>query len=133
MPKSLKNTPCEIGLKYAKKISSQNSLKIVEPHFRYCCAVWGCCGITEISKLQKLQNRAARIITNGSFDAPSKPLIQNLNWKTINDMIKHENRTMVYKSINYMAPQYMSESFTRISLPKTQHAPPASSGTLRLI
>ena len=96
-------------LKYAKRFLPQNSLKtlytsIVEPHFRYCCAVWGCCGTTEISKLQKLQNRAARIITNSSFDASSKPLIQNLGWKTVNDMIKHESRTMVYKSINNIAP-----------------------------
>ena len=70
-------------LKYAKRFLPQNSLKtlytsIVEPHFRYCRTVWGCCGTTETSKLQKLQNRAARIITNSSFDASSKPLIQNL-------------------------------------------------------
>ena len=43
-------------LKYAKRFLPQNSLKtlytsIIEPHFRYCCAVWGCCGTTEISKL----------------------------------------------------------------------------------
>ena len=112
-------------LKYAKRFLPQNSLKtlytsIVEPHFRYCCAVWGCCGTTEISKLQKLQNRAARIITNSSFDASSKPLIQNLGWKTVNDMIKHESRTMVYKSINNIAPPYMNDMFTRNSQDATR-------------
>ena len=61
-------------LKYGKRFLPQNSLKtfytsIIEPHFRYSCTVWGCCGTTEILKLQKLQNRAARIITNSSFDA----------------------------------------------------------------
>ena len=44
---------------------------IVEPHFRYCCSVWGCCGVNEINKFQKLQNRAARIVTGSSFDALS--------------------------------------------------------------
>ena len=46
---------------------------IVEPHFRYCCSVWGCAGTTEINRLQKLQNRAARIVTNRSLNelAPS--------------------------------------------------------------
>ena len=112
-------------LKYAKRFLPQNSLKtlytsIVEPHFRYCCAVWGCCSTTEISKLQKLQNRAARIITNSSFDASSKPLIQNLGWKTVNDMIKHESRTMVYKSINNIAPPYMNDMFTRNSQDATR-------------
>ena len=108
-----------------KRFLSQNSLKtlytsITEPQFHYCCAVWGCCGTTEISKLQKLQNRAARIITNSSFDASSKPLIQKLGSKTANDMIKHESRTMVYKSINNKAPPYMSEMLTRNSQDATR-------------
>lgn len=58
-------------LKYAKSIlplETYNKLYagIVEPHFRYCCSLCGCCGVTEKNHLQKLQNRAARIITNSS-------------------------------------------------------------------
>ena len=67
-------------LKYAKRFLPLESLKdiytsIIDPNFRYCCAVWGVCGLTEIQKLQKLQNRAARILTDSNYDAPSKPLI----------------------------------------------------------
>ena len=65
-------------LKHAKSFLPKETLKtlytgIVEPHFRYCCSVWGCAGSSEINQLQKLQKRAARIITNSSFDAPSRP------------------------------------------------------------
>ena len=79
-------------LKHAKKVlpfSSLTSLytSIVEPHFRYCCSVWGCAGTTEINRLQKLQNRAARIVTNSSFNTPSNQLIETLGWKTINELI----------------------------------------------
>ena len=40
--------------KYAKNILPIASVKvlytsIVEPHFRYCCSVWGCCGATSIN------------------------------------------------------------------------------------
>ena len=89
-------------LKYAKSFLPMEALKtlyrgIVEPHFRYCCFVWGCCGSVEISHLQKLQNRAARVITNSSFDAPSKPLIHKLGWKTIEELINCETKTMVFK------------------------------------
>ena len=35
----------------------------LQPHFDYCSVVWGNCGKTLSSKLQKLQNRAARILT----------------------------------------------------------------------
>ena len=107
-------------LKYAKSFLPKASLKtlytgIVEPHFWYCCSVWGCCGSTEITKLQKLQNRAARVITNSSFDAPSRPLIQELGWKTIEEIINCETKTMVYKSLHELAPEYLCSLFTRNS------------------
>jgi len=38
--------------------------------------VRGCADTTEISRLQKLQNRAASIIINSSFDAPINQLIE---------------------------------------------------------
>ena len=54
-------------LKHAKPFLPKEALQtlytgIVEPHFPYCCSVWGCAGSTEINQLQKLQKRAARII-----------------------------------------------------------------------
>ena len=42
---------------------------LVEPYFRYCCPVWGNAGVSIIGRLQKLQNRAAKLITNSLFDA----------------------------------------------------------------
>ena len=73
-------------LKHAKSFLPKETLQtlytgIVEPHFRYCCSVWGCTGLTEINQLQKLQKRVARIITNSSLDALSRPLIGELGWK----------------------------------------------------
>ena len=35
---------------------------IFSPHFDYCCEVWDVFGETQSKRLQKLQNRAARII-----------------------------------------------------------------------
>ena len=85
---------------------------IIEPHFRYCCSVWGCCGKTDIDRLLKLQNRAARIVSNSSYDAPSMPLMRRLGWETINDLIYQEIRTMTFKSVNNLAPQYLMNLFT---------------------
>ena len=88
---------------------------IVEPHFSHCCSVWGCCGVTEENDLQKLQNRAARIITIDSFDAPGIPLLRRLGWKTVEEFIAHELELMVFKSLHGLAPQYVSDLFTKIS------------------
>ena len=88
---------------------------IVEPNFRYCCSAWGCAGSTELNQLQKLQNRAARSITNSSFDTPSRPLIDKLDWKTIEQLVASESKTMVFKSLHELAPQYLCDLFTRNS------------------
>ena len=108
-------------LRHAKSFLPKASLKtlytgIVEPHFRYCCSVWGCAGSSNINQLQKLQNRAARIITNSSFDTPSRPLIAELGWKTIEELIGYETKTMVFKSLDDMAPQYLCNLFTKNSV-----------------
>ena len=114
-----KNHLC-IALNYSKHLFQFETLKtlytsIIEPHFRYCCSVWGCCGKTEIDRLQKLQNWAARIITNSSYDAPSLPQIHSLGWETIDDLINQEIRTITFKSVNKLAPQYLIDLFTRNS------------------
>ena len=107
-------------LKYAKKLLPQDTLckmyrGIVEPHLRYCCSVWGACEGTRLQVLQKLQNRAARIVTNSSYDSSASALIKTLNWPTVADMIKVETACMVYKSINDLAQDYLSEMFTKNS------------------
>ena len=107
-------------LKHAKTFLRQETLMtlctgFVEPHFRYCCSVWGCAGTTELNQFKKLQNRAARIITNSSFDTPSRPLIDQLGWKTIEQLVASESKTMVFKSLHELAPQYLCDLFTRNS------------------
>ena len=65
--------------------------------------------------LQRLQNRAARIVTNSSYDAPAANLIKELKWPTVHDMIKQGTATIVFQSISGLAPTYLSTLFTRNS------------------
>ena len=88
---------------------------IVEPQLSYCCSVWGCCSESKINVLQKIQNRAARIVTNSLYDASAAPLIQNLGWPTISNLIRKETATLTYKSLNSLAPAYMRKLFTKYS------------------
>ena len=105
-------------LKYAQHFLPETIVKtlytsIVEPHFQYCCSDWGCCNSTDILQLQKLQNRAARIVTNSPFDASSKPLIQSLGWKTIEELIDRQVNLTVFKCLNSTAPKYLCDIFTK--------------------
>ena len=107
-------------LRHAKSFLPLASLKtlytgIVQPHFRYHCSVWDCAGSTEMNQLQKLQNRAARIITNSSIDTPSRPFIAELGWQTIEELIDYESKIMVFKSLNDLAPQYLCNLFLKNS------------------
>ena len=106
-------------IKCAKKVLPLNLLKmlylgLVEPHFRYCCSVWGSCGATTRKALDKLQNRAIRIITNSVYDVSVGPLLKQLQLPSISDMIKQESASMVYKALNAEAPIYLAEQFTRV-------------------
>ena len=107
-------------LKYSKNFITRSCLNnlyrsIVEPYFRYCCSVWGCCNSTEKIRLQKLQNRAARLITGSSFTTSALPLIEDLGWKTIEELISYETQILVFKALNGLAPQYLAELFSRNS------------------
>ena len=63
----------------------------------------------------KLQNRAARILTNSRYDADARPLLNILGLKTIQDLIDTETNTMVFKALNGLAPEYLSKLFIRNS------------------
>ena len=107
-------------IRHAKKFLPKHTLKVlyqglVEPHFRFCCSVWGTCGVTTRCTLEKLQNRAIRIITDSPFDAPAKPLLRQLRLPSIAELIRQESAGMVYKAINGQAPVYLSGLFKSTS------------------
>ena len=79
--------------------------RIVELYFRYFCSVWGTVGVTEKNCLQNFQERAAGIFTNSKFDTFSRPLIERLGWKAIEELIADKSKAIVYKSLYGSVPQ----------------------------
>ena len=47
---------------------------LIMPHFDYCSLVWDNCSKYILEKLQKLQNRAARVITGKSHETRSSEI-----------------------------------------------------------
>ena len=64
---------------------------------------------------KKLQNKAARMVTNSPFDASAAPLLQRLGLPFVQKLINKETGSMVYKSLNALAPRYLSDLFVRLS------------------
>ena len=84
----------------------------MESHIRYCCSFGGCASLKDIDHLQEHKSRAGRIITNSSSDAPSRPLTERLGWKTVSELITVESKTIVFKSLNELAPCYLCDLLT---------------------
>ena len=93
----------------------EHLFKYRKPHLRYCCSVWGCYGDTKLNTLQKLQKRAARIVTGSPFDSTAAPLLQRSVWLSVDRLVHRETSTMVYKSLNGLAPDNLCQIFSRLS------------------
>ena len=52
---------------------------LVQPYLDYCSSVWGYCSKSLSQKLQKLQNRAARVITFSNYDRSTDELLRMVN------------------------------------------------------
>ena len=66
-------------------------------------------------KIQKLQNRAARVLTSASYDASTDFLLDKLGWKYLKTQREIAKGTMVYKALNGLAPNYLAQMFTERS------------------
>mgnify|MGYP002803872919 FL=1 len=85
-----------------------------QPYFQYCSQVWGGLGSTLSDKLQRLQNRAVRIITKCGYDVRSHILLQNLNLKNLEIRRNQQLATIMFKVRNAMTPSSISNLFQRV-------------------
>ena len=88
---------------------------LIEPYFAYCCIVWDSIGETQIKSLQKLKNRAARIITGASYLIRSDDVLDQLGWLNLAEQRQYQKAIMMFKIINGLTPSYLSDMFTRTS------------------
>lgn len=109
---------CNLGiLKRIKPILGQYYLNkvykaIVEPHFNYCCLVWDNLDETLADKLQKLQNRAARIITGAPYrSVHTDKVFNDLRWVPLKEMRLQQKAIMMFKIVNGSAPSYLQDIF----------------------
>ena len=82
------------------------------PLFDYGCIIWGSTSTRNLDRLNKLLKRAARIILRADFYTPSSVLFSTLNWLTVEQRIIYHKVIMVYKSLNNLSPDYISDLLT---------------------
>ena len=77
---------------------------LVQPYFDYCTVVWGIYNKFLATKLQKRQNRAARILTFSPYDASVDNLFTSFAWKKLEAHCKIQTASMVYKVSKWPCP-----------------------------
>ena len=114
----------------------------MQPVFDYACIVWSTTKQGNIQKLQRAQNKAARIVS-GNFDYvnfSSLDLIRAIKWPTVQEKCNYFTALLMYKSINGLT-LHLTDSLvracdvhdrnTRSSNSKDVHVPPHKSNILK--
>jgi len=70
---------------------------LVQSHVDYCSVVWGNCAKTLSDKLQRLQNRAVRVLTHSNYDPDANQLLTELGWDNLETRSQKLKAEMVYK------------------------------------
>ena len=90
-------------------VKAYNSL--IQPHFDYCNVVWGNCNKGLSEKLQRLQNRAARILMSASYDSNLDDLFRALGWRRLYYQRLKQKSILMYKILHGMTPDYLRSRF----------------------
>ena len=77
----------------------------------YCSSVWSNTSKKNISKLQSVQNFAARVITGIRKYDHVTPILQQLAWLPVECMLKLRDAVMTYKCLKGLAPPYLCDKF----------------------
>lgn len=99
--------------KSRKKLSLSAAIKIynttIKPHFEYCSSILFMANKTDKSRLQKLQNRAMRVILKVSNYTSIKFMLESLQWLSINQRLIMNILILVYKMKNKNYPSYLCD------------------------
>ena len=80
---------------------------MILPYIDYCSISWGSCAKIHRDKIQKLQNKYARMILNEGYYTPQRSWLLRLNWQSVEERIKHQHCVLVFKIQNNLTPNYL--------------------------
>ena len=88
---------------------------LIEPCFDYCCPVWDGLSNELAGKLQKLQNRAIRVITKSDYHSNATALRTRLGWDDLSIRRMKIKAKLMFKTVNKQTPEYLQDLFKPFS------------------
>ena len=115
---SLLSTLCQVNRVrhlFSREVLNTILNSLVFSKLFYCSTVWSGTSKDNVHKLQLLQNFAARILTNTKKFDHTSPILNELGWLTIEELLNLRDVIMIYKCINGLAPTYLSSKLYKRS------------------
>ena len=85
-------------------------------HIDYCLTVWVFTSNTNLNRLKKVSKASARIITNNpNWDIRGVNIVKDLGWLNIKQRRDYFEGLLVFKSLNNLLPDYITDKFTMTS------------------
>ena len=85
---------------------------LVTSNIDYCNGLLGGLAAKDVDRLQRLQNRAARLVTRSKAAIHIKPIRKDLHWLPIQERRNYEIIMTVYTCIHRISPNYLSSILT---------------------
>lgn len=104
---------CSSYLSFWSKLMIYNAL--VLPHFNYCTTILYTLNQNEIARMQKLQNRAMRIILCCSRYTPIRQMHHCLNWLPVLEYFNYKVLVFIFKLKIGSAPSYLLNKLTYVN------------------
>jgi hypothetical protein len=81
---------------------------IIQPHIDYCITIWGYAPKCQLKRVQRLQNKIFRLITDDySWDTSPRDILSKFNIPSISQRRDYFNGINVFRCFNGSFPAYM--------------------------
>ena len=115
------------GLRKISKVASFKTRKMLAngifmSKLLYLMPLWGGCEKYLILSLQKIQNKAARIVTKADWFTPTETLLLQCGWLSVHQLIHYQSLILVFKVLDKKSPVYLYEKLSNEFPYKTRFA-----------
>ena len=84
-------------------------LTLVRPALEYCSSTWGKLPVSEVNRLQQIQNTAARAVTGALYFTSIESLHTELGWPYLETRRKYFRLCLFHRIKTQTAPEYLLE------------------------